>query len=282
MIAAQQRADAAAAPRSGAAAGSAGLVPSKTSLQTGVFNVSFGASALAEKRVAKLKRAVWASGHLHKLADKGFRPPVCWFVTLTYAKADAWRADHISEAVQRFRNWCRAMKVPCRYTWVGEIQPKRLERTGDAVVHYHLLAWLPKGLDMPKWDTARGRRKAFWQHGMSERDEARSGVGYLMKYLSKLGEFHRFPKGLRLYGIGGLDDSGKAVRRWFNLPEWCKAEYGVGAVKRIARGLVVLATGEVLEPRYAVELVPGGMQLRQLRPVAERWFSGAYSEVSYG
>jgi len=202
------------------------------------------------------------------------------FVTLTYADADAWQARHVSGAVEAFRQWCRRRRVPCRYTWVAEIQPKRAARTGQAVVHYHLLAWLPVGVPMPMWDrpTADGR-PAFWPHGMTERDLARSGVGYLMKYLSKLGEFHRFPKGLRLYGIGGLDAGARSVRGWFNLPQWCKNSFGVGEVFRAAGRLVVRATGEVLVSPWRVRLVPGGLVLRLVGEIPPRLHDGAYSSV---
>ena len=268
-------------PRSAGGAGAGGLVPSKTSFRQGDSSlVSFGASVLAENRVNRLKRSVWASGHLHKLADKGHRPPVAWFVTLTYAKANDWDAKDVSRAVHAFRLWCRRRRVPCRYTWVAEIQPERCKRTGDAVVHYHMLAWLPVGLDMPKWDRATpDGRPAFWSHGMTERDKAKSGIGYLMKYLSKLGEFHRFPKGLRLYGIGGLDDGSRAVRGWFNLPQWAKNLYGVGDLARRAGRLVVRETGEILASPWRVELVPGGMLLRLVGALSPRLHDGAYSTL---
>ena len=81
---------------------------------------------------------------------------------------------------------CHRQGYLCRYTWVAEIQPGRALRTGKEVVHYHLLAWLPRDVVMPKWDVARGRRLAFWPQGMSNTQRAKAGVGYLMKYLSKL------------------------------------------------------------------------------------------------
>jgi hypothetical protein len=92
-----------------------------------------------------------------------------------------------------------------------------------------------------------------------------------------MGEFHRFPKGARLYGVGGLSRDGRSVRSWWNLPEWCRRLYGVGEVVRRAGGLVVRATREVLEPRFSLRRVPGGFQLRQLQPLAERFHEGAYS-----
>jgi len=196
---------------------------------------------------------------------------------LTYAKADAWAPDHMSAAVHAFRLFCKRAGVPCSYTWVAEIQPKRLERTGKAVVHYHLLAWLPVGVSMPHWDKPRAGRAAFWPHGMSECDVARSGVGYLMKYLSKLGEFHRFPKGLRLYGIGGLSNDGKQIRRWHNLPQWAKQLCGVGCSKRTGAGLVVLDTGEVLASPYRVSIVPGAILVRLVAALPPRWVDGPWS-----
>lgn len=272
MSAAPAAASDAQRPRGGVAAG---LVPSKTTVNP--LFVEFHPSAVADRRVRRLKRSVWASGHLHGIADHGMRPPVCWFVTLTYAEATAWRPDHVKNAINAYRRWCKSSKVPCRYTWVAEIQPKRLERTGQAVVHYHLLFWLPHGVRMPHWDRSIGNRAAFWTHGLTNTEVARSGVGYLMKYLSKLGELTRFPKGLRLYGIGGLNQQGRGVRSWLNLPEWVKASYGVGDVKRHARGFVVCESGELLDPAYRVRVLPGGLEVLPLRELPPRFHDGAYS-----
>ena len=261
------------------ASAASGLVPYKTSLGTLLgFVESQGVRALS--RIRRLKRAVWASGQLHGIADAGMRPPVVWFVTLTYRGVNDSRPDHIGSAIQRFRNWCKARKVACRYTWVAELQ-------GRGAVHYHLLAWLPHGLVMPKWDLPRPRGRApWWPHGMSNRQEAYSGVGYLMKYLSKLGEFHRFPKGLRLYGIGGLDVQGRNMRSWYNLPQWCKNQYGVGEIKRGTHGHMVRETGEILSSPYRVERVPGGLLLRLVGELRSRFpasigFVNAYSSVDF-
>lgn len=258
----------------------------KTVCENDEFSVALDRFSCADRRVNHLKRSVWASGHLHSIAENGFRPAVPWFVTLTYAKADDWKPNHLTAAAKGFREWCKSRAVPCRYTWVAEIQPQRLMKTGEAAVHYHLLAWLPVGVRMPCWDrrtvTKRGFKRApFWCHGMTQRAEAKSGVGYLMKYLSKLGEFTIFPKGLRLYGIGGLNVLGRSVRQWFNLPQWAKNGFGVGELKRVAGRLVVQATGEILEPAYSVRIVPGSLILRALRDVLPRWADGAYSSVSF-
>ena len=266
----------------GAEAG-AGLVPFKTSRQTSIrsehLTINLSAPSCAERRVKRLKRSVWASGHLHGIAAHGHRPPVCWFVTLTYKGVSDWRADHMSDAVQGFRNWCRSKNVACRYTWVGELQSR-------GAVHYHLLVWLPVGVTMPHWDRptrlSKNRDRApFWPHGMTNTQIAKSGVGYLMKYLSKLGELTKFPKGIRLYGIGGLDTQARAVRSWFNLPEWAKCEYGVGELKRLGSRLCVIATGELLEPAYSCSLACGQLVIKQLREIPARFHAGAYSSVSF-
>ena len=266
---------------------SAGLVTSKTTVNASFgnasnglcINLSKGESAL--RRVRRLKRSVWASGHLHGIANRGHRPPVCWFITLTYAKADGWQPDHIKTAINRYRRFCKLAGLQCRYTWVAEIQPKRLANTGQAVVHYHLLAWLPEGVRMPQWDRDTTKRDAFWVHGMTNTDKAFTGVGYLMKYLSKLGELTIFPKGLRLYGIGGLDADARSVRSWYNLPEWCKAEYGVGELVRKGVGFVVRATGEILEPAFKVSFVHGSIFVQALREFPAKFHDGAYSKLSF-
>ena len=244
--------------------------------------VSFGKEANAEKRCKHLRMMVWASGHLHGIAKNGHRPLTPWFVTLTYALADAWEPNHIKGAVNAFRRWCVRQGVSTKYTWVAEIQPKRLETTGRAVVHYHLMVWLPVGQKMPKWDVPRvmasGRiREAFWGHGMTNTQQAKAGIGYLMKYLSKLGELTVFPEGLRLYGIGGLDAQARAVRAWYGLPGWVRCTYGVGDVRRVGGALVDLATGEVLPPMFARKFVPGGMLLTCLREYPDRISDGAFS-----
>ena len=279
--------------RSEAGHAGAGLVPYKTrshETQKTCSSLSVGGSLLvdfcktkqAKNRVKRLKRNVWASGHLHGIAKKGHRPLQAWFVTLTYADAHGWRPNHVTAALERFRRWCARRGYACKYTWVAEIQPKRAERTGDNVVHYHALVWLPVGVRMPFWDRCNtspsGRaQRAFWGHGMTNTEQAKSGVGYLMKYLSKLGELTVFPDGLRLYGMGGLDPLARAVRTWYNLPQWAKNVFGVGDVKRCGSLLVQVDTGEVLPPMYSCRLVPGGLLLTLLREYPERWQDGAYS-----
>jgi hypothetical protein len=245
-----------------------GLVPYKTSGDYGL--VSFAPNVVAERRIAALKRSVWAAGHLLALAALNRCPGVCWFVTLTYVGVDDWEPKHISKATRLFRAWAKAKQVDCRYVWVAELQKR-------GAVHYHLLAWLPVGVTMPQWDRPQAAKQAWWPHGMSNTEKARAGIGYLMKYLSKLGQFHRFPKHLRLYGMGGLDPTGRAVRTWLNLPEWAKRSHGVGELSRRAGRLVIKDTGEVLASPWHVKRVPGGMKLTLTRDLPAPFHDGAYS-----
>lgn len=258
----------------------AGLVTSKTKVFHESF-INFDRASCAMRRVNGLKRSVWASGSLHSLASAGHRPAVPWFVTLTYSNPDGWRANHIKDSINAFRRWCTRTRVSCRYTWVAEIQPGRAQTTGKHVVHYHLMCWLPVNVRMPQWDRlATDASKPFWTQGMTNTQVAKAGIGYLMKYLSKLGEFTQFPKGLRLYGIGGLNAQSRSIRSWFNLPQWAKCAYGVGELIRKSGRIVVLATGEVLKSPYIVQLVPGGLILRAIAAIPDAFHSGAYSSYS--
>ncbi len=250
-----------------ASGASPGLVSYKTSGQQAL--VSFSPSEVALRRIAGLKRSVWSAGHLHGIAEPGHFASVCWFVTLTYVGVDDWRPQHIAKSVRQFRRWCKAQGVSCRYVWVAELQSR-------GAVHYHLLAWLPRGVAMPHWDLER-RRGAWWPHGMTNTQPAKAGVGYLMKYLSKLGQFHRFPRGLRLYGMGGLSAMGREVRTWLNLPEWAKLEHGVGELKRLGSRLAVRSTGELLPTPWKMERIPDGLRATLTRELPPRFHDGAYS-----
>ena len=103
-------------PASGQAPGgaAAGLVPYKTS-GPDFLAVSFEPEIVQERRVRRLRRQVWAAGHLHRFAcPNGFRENV-WFVTLTYRGVDDWRPGHISRCFKAIRKWCKKQGVSFRY-----------------------------------------------------------------------------------------------------------------------------------------------------------------------
>ena len=263
----------------------AGLVPFKTSpidtSQNGTFQrqnhgrvINFSKQVQAEKRVKRLKSNVWMAGHLHGIPRAGHRCQKPWFVTLTYERVGQWRPNHIADAMDAYRRWCKRRNLPCQYLFVAELQQR-------GAVHYHLLVWLPQGVRMPMWDKSTRSScrdvKPFWSHGMTNTQPAKAGVGYLMKYLSKLGELTVFPDGLRLYGMGGLTPEGRQIRQWQNLPQWVKNTYGVGDIARSGASFVVQATGEMLEPMFRCRVIPGGIEVLQLREMPPKLYDhGAY------
>lgn len=237
--------------------------------------ISFDATSCRLKRLKNLRRAVFHAGELQKFQKSGFRQETPWFVTLTYAEANAWQPDHIAVAIDAYRHWCGRRGVVCKYVWVGE-----LTKTGR--VHYHLICWLPHGVRMTFWDRPRrvkGKKtQAFWIHGMSNTQPSKKGVAYLMKYLSKMGELHVFPKGMRLHGVGGLTPEARAIKAWSNLPLWVRADHGVGDIKRLGCGYLDTTSGEILEPMYRREFIPGGVVIHRLRDFPDKVFDhGAFS-----
>lgn len=173
-------------------------------------------------RLAKLRRSIGFAARSHAVSDRGHRSDVPWMVTLTYRGTnDDWRPDHLTRAIDCYRFWCKQKGFACRYVWVAELQQR-------GVIHYHLCCWLPRGVRMPKWDVRRsGHRLArrWWPHGMTNRKVARKAVPYLLKYMSKGTEasFGSFPKGARLYGVGGLEHALRRARRWLGLPAFVQA-----------------------------------------------------------
>ncbi len=251
------------APAGGEAAG---LVSSKTS-DPSFLDVGFSRKLVMERRVKHLRRQVWAAGHLQRFrTPNGMRENV-WFVTLTYRGVHDWQPRHISKCLKAARRWCHLRGVPFRYLWVAELQQR-------GALHYHLAIWLPKRLQLPMFD-----KQGWWPHGMTHRVIAKNAVGYLMKYLSKISPFHQFPKGVRLYGLGGLTQQARSICSWLNLPSWCKQRFGVGELKTVAGRRVVRATGEVLEAMYRRVFQPSGMRLYPNGQLPERWADGPYSSI---
>ena len=271
----EYRAEAQGGPRLRGVAGAegAGLVQYKTSPNQ-PFSVSFCKAEQRLNRLKRLKRNTYLAGQLHSLPLAGFRPMQAWLITLTYDTKGTlgrgchnWKPHHASKTTDAYRRWCKANGHLPKYTWVGEL-------TKNGTVHYHLVAWLPLGVRMPQWDRSEGKRNAFWAHGMTETAKLKTSCAYLMKYLSKMGEFHEFPPGMRLCGNGGLDASSRAIRSWHALPSWVRTLYGVGEAVRKKYGILDVNTGEVLPAMYSRKFLPGGMELKPLRDLPERWQCG--------
>ena len=186
-------------------------------------------------RVGGMRRGVKAAVRaIQEVALSGSGRVVPWLVTLTYAEVDGWGRKHVSEYMNCVRKWGARNGFVVPYAWVAELQKR-------GAVHYHVVVWLPVRMQLPKADKA-----GWWRYGMSQRVRAQKPVGYLLKYATK-GDGGTFPRGLRLYGYGGLTGAGRAVRYWLCLPGWVhQRARSFRRVTRLPGGLWVAEdTGEV-------------------------------------
>lgn len=205
-------------------------------------------SVASKQRVARLRCKVGMAARAMQAGSKrnGFRPDYCAMLTLTYARVDAWRPEHLTRFVTTLRNWMHRQGVTLRYVWVAEVQAR------DAI-HYHFALWLPEGFTIPKVDlplgevrqsgSCRAAGKAlqaegpfmrtvdrpWWPHGFSRIEAARDAVGYLMNYLQKdkFRDAERLPDGARMHGAGGLEVVYRRARRWVTLPGFVRARSDV-------------------------------------------------------
>ncbi|MER2492940.1 rolling circle replication-associated protein [Catenovulum sediminis] len=216
-------------------AGGSGLVSSSTS---GTLPEPFFIDR-HKSRLRKLKYSVLTSARLHieDLSVGSYRYRVA-MLTLTYKDLDAWEPRHISDLLSYVRKWCKRRNIDFRYVWVGELQKR-------GALHYHVLIWLPKGVTLPKPD-----KQGWWKHGLTKIEWARNAIGYIAKYASK-GEDNpdKFPKGVRIYGCGGLSENARNERCWWSMPNWVREIATVEDRPRraIGGGILLKSTGEILE-----------------------------------
>lgn len=214
----------------------------------------------AVARVTRLRKSLGVAAKcLHNLGDRNQR---VWMLTLTYAGTNRdWSPRHISRFLDALRKWhySRTGAKKVRYVWVAELQKR-------GVIHYHVLVWLDDALTPPKPDrpwrqVVRGVpvwNPPMWPHGMSNRQESTSPVAYVMKYASKIESKNvgGFPHGARIHGCGGLDSSGRGIRRWVLWPAYVQGNADCTECWRPAKGggYENPETGEVLQS----EFVPTG------------------------
>lgn len=177
-------------------------------------------------RVTRLRKSVGVASKL--LHNSGTRRDRMIMVTLTYAGDNStWQPRHVSNYIKAVREWYKRLTGnPLRYVWVAELQER-------GVIHYHCVFWLPPGVTMPKAD-----KRGWWPHGMSKTELARKPIGYLMSYVSKIESKNigRFPHGARISGHGGLDKSGRDIRRWVLWPAYLQSNAAVGEPFKPAKG----------------------------------------------
>jgi len=201
-------------PGPGAAGAAGGPAPGLVRLVTSVVLTNRDEQRVrgVRRRALRLFKSLSCAGDFLKdHRDEKGRVLRGWFVTLTYAPDVLWSPGHITGYVQKVREWCRWRGVRVRFVWVAE-------QHASGRVHYHAIVFLPRGLALPKPDKA-----GHWPHGHSQRELARKGVGYLMKYASKVREIEvPFPKGCRLHGHGGLEPAERVRRTWWVLPKYIR------------------------------------------------------------
>jgi hypothetical protein len=245
---------------SGASSAGLGLVSSSTSDKTPPDLLKIDAF---QSRYRRLRKNVLTSERLirQSAADAGFRHLLV-MVTLTYAPGSEWAPHHISAYQKNVRAWMNARGHKYSYVWVCELQRR-------GAPHYHVLVWLPRGLRLPKADL-----KGWWPHGMTNTQQVRHGGGYLAKYLSKVGtEIHRFRKGQRTHGSGGLDAPSKLERRWWLAPgyvreKWDAPTYDVRPAA--GGGWFSRLTGELLpSPWKLVGFSPSHVIVRRIEQRAQ-------------
>lgn len=171
-----------------------------------------------KSRVTRLRKGLGVGAkRLHNMGSR--RDNKC-LVTLTYRGDNRdWQPDHIGKYINAVRAWYRRLTGQgLRYAWVAELQKR-------GVIHYHVVFWLTRSVNMPKAD-----RRGWWPHGMSNTIRATAPVAYLMKYVSKVDSKNvgSFPHGARIFGLGGLDKTGRDCKRWVLWPAYLQSNAAAG------------------------------------------------------
>lgn len=221
------------APGGGATA-AFGLVPSSTSdTRTHLVQLDREGS-----RYRRLRRNVLTTARLLRDSTQqdGFRSPYMAMLTLTYGPGADWAPHHITDLNKCIREWLKRQGHDYAYIWVCELQKR-------GAPHYHVLIFIPYGVRLPKAD-----KRGWWPYGMSNIQAVHKPIGYLIKYLSKTGdELHRFAKGQRTHGSGGLKPEQKIQRRWWLAPGYVRQhwpEYTANVAPAKGGGWVSRVTGE--------------------------------------
>lgn len=227
-----------------------------TAMPVGVYPGNPDALEIDQRlmRLRRLKKNVITSARYHSKEAAGFKSKAV-MVTLTYRDDDDWYAKDISTYIASVKKYFERKGHAFRYVWVFEL-------TKRGRPHYHVLIWMPKGMTMPKAD-----KRGWWPHGLTRTEWARNAVGYLAKYASK-GTDDVLPKGVRLYGVGGLSQKSRLFRAWWNLPVSVR-RWGFPADlwrRALGGGWVCRTTGEWRPSQWKVLIVMGRVFVLPLSP----------------
>lgn len=153
-------------------------------------------------------------------------------VTLTYSPEQSWCSKDISAFVTRVRKYYNRRGWRFVYFWVAELQQR-------GAVHYHVILFVPIGHRLPKPDEC-----GWWRKGFTHIFAVKSFAAYLSKYLQKGMEGRiRFPRGLRLFGYGGLDKFERGMYRCF----WLRRSLRERLLELFGAFIVIRKVGAMVE-----------------------------------
>ncbi len=205
-----------------------------------------------QSRLTRMRRRVLTGARLHTSQVSKWRAA---FITPSYRSDAPWDAKHISDCLRLIRQYLKRRGIRCRYVWVSEIQEKRKAKQPDFhCVHYHIILWLPWGVELPLLDV-----RGWWPHGMTQMQWARCAVGYVAKYSSKGGQAYALPKGARMFGVGGLEGDALDEARWWALPGWLRDLVAIGEKlrRKVGGGWLNHDSGEIFRSPWRVFFTGG-------------------------
>ncbi|MEN8515898.1 hypothetical protein [Burkholderia sp. RS02] len=205
-------------------------------------------SAKKRKTDARRKLRVVHREHRRQARVAGLRSVA---VALTFADNGKFCAKLISRFIACVRQALKRRGHRLPYTWVLESEGR---------LHYHLMLWLPRSFVIDKQQLAR-----WWPWGTTSVASCRVVEGYA-RYMAKFDCMDRIPKAGKLFGSGGLDESGKAAVLRAGLPRWLQAilPRGGSARRFPGYGWTNTETGEIYVSPY--RWTPRGWAIRNSAP----------------
>jgi hypothetical protein len=197
------------------------------------------------RRTRARKKVLQAITEQRRFAKKAKRRAVA--LTLTFASDASFSSRHISDFLAAVRQALKRRGCTLPYAWV-------LER--GSRLHYHLILWLPRDFDISK-----DKLEKWWSQGATHIQSCRC-VKAWARYIAKFNCMTVIPKAARLFGYGGLDETGKTAVQRAGLPRWLQTVLPIGTcVRRLSGGGWANAeTGEVHRSPY--RWTPRGCVLR--------------------
>ncbi|MDS0796972.1 hypothetical protein NUV26_32930 [Burkholderia pseudomultivorans] len=208
------------------------------------------ATLSAKKRRTKARKRLLRATQEHRRHAKfaGLRAVA---LTLTFADNGKFCAKLISKFIACVRQAMKRLGHRLPYSWVLESEGR---------LHYHLMFWLPRSFILDKEKLAQ-----WWPWGTTWTAGCRLIKGWA-RYMAKFDCMARLPKGVRLFGYGGLDEGGKAAVQRACLPRWLQALLPRGeCVRRFQGGWANSETGELYVSPYL--WTPWGWMTRLYVPV---------------